>query len=113
MSEDGADRRAEFEARLDEVRVKGGTAESEQRAMVLGLVVAGLGVLVTLIAFFSSTSQSDTRDVISFGVVLGLVGVAVTIVGSAVYLRYAFGRFLRFWMLRMLYEQRADDTPAP
>ena len=30
-------------------------------------------------------------------------------VGGALFLRYSFGRFLRFWLLRMLYGQQADD----
>ena len=109
MSDATNDRRAEFEAQLAEVRVKSGTAESEQRMMVVGLVLAIAGIVVAFAAFFASGSMSDQRDVTS-AVTLAVAGLGLSVVGSAVYLRYSFGRFLRFWMLRMLYEQQAEDT---
>lgn len=102
------DRRAEFEAQLAEVRIKSGTAESEQRWMTLGVVGAGTGIVVSIIALIVSGGQDDTRDILEMAI-LGLVGVSLTVVGSAVFLRYSLSRFLRFWMLRLLYEQQADD----
>lgn len=108
MSESAKDRRAEFEAQLDEVRVRTGAAESDQRWATLGLVLAIVGVVIAVIAFIISGSQGDTRDVLS-SVILGLVGVGFTLLGSALFLRYSFARFLRFWLLRIIYEQQADD----
>jgi hypothetical protein len=108
MSESPDDRRAEFEAQLAEIRIKGGTAETEQRWTTIGLIVAATGVVITIVAFIVSGGQSDTRDVLS-SVILALVGISLTVAGSAVFLRYSFARFLRFWMLRMIYEQRAED----
>jgi steroid 5-alpha reductase family enzyme len=107
-AEPTGDRRAEFEAQLAEVRIKSGTAESEQRWMTMGIVTAAVGVVVTIVAFIVSGGQGDTRDVLS-SVILGLVGLTFAVVGSAVFLRYSLGKFLRFWMLRLLYEQQADD----
>jgi ABC-type tungstate transport system substrate-binding protein len=102
------DRRAEFEAELAKVRLKTGTAETEQRWMTIGAVTAIAGLVVAVIAYIMSTGQSDTRDVIS-SVVLGLVGVSLAVVGSVVFLRYSLSHFLRFWMLRFIYEQQAED----
>jgi hypothetical protein len=108
MSESSSDRRAEFEAQLAEVRVKTGVAETEQRWLTLGLVAAGVGVALGVITMIVAGSKDDTRDILEM-VILGLVGVSLTVVGSAVFLRYSFARFLRFWMLRLLYEQQAED----
>ena len=110
MTESSSDRRAEFEAQLAEIRVKSGTAESERRWTTMGLVGAGAGIVITIVAVIASGGQSDTRDMLTL-VMLGLVGVALTVAGAAVFLRYSLGRFLRFWMLRMLYELR--DGPQP
>ncbi len=57
------------------------------------------------LAYIASGGQSDTRDVIS-SVILALVGVSVSIVGAALFLRYSLARFLRFWLLRLIYEQQ-------
>lgn len=107
-SESPSDRRSEFEEQLAEIRIKSGATTSEQRWMIMGMVTAAAGVLIAILAFVLSDGQSDTRDVIS-SVILGLVGVSFAVVGSAVFLRYSLGRFLRFWMLRMIYELQADD----
>ena len=63
------------------------------------------GLLAVISAFVASGSQSDSRDVIS-SVILGLAGVGITVMGAAVFLRYSLGRFLRAWMLRLVYEQQ-------
>ena len=38
--------------------------------------------------------------------ILALVGVALTIAGAALFVRYSFGRFLRFWLARFAFEQQ-------
>jgi len=109
-----AGRREQFEEEIAAVRIRTGKAEAEQRWTILGLVGLGAGVAIALIAYFSSTGQSDTRDVIS-SVILALFGVSLTIAGGALFLRYSVARFLRFWLLRLIYEQqdqaRAETAP--
>ena len=98
-------RREQFEEEIAAVRIRTGKAEAEQRWTILGLVGIGAGVVIALIAYFSSTGQSDSRDVIS-SAILALVGVSLTIAGGALFLRYSVARFLRFWLLRVIYEQQ-------
>jgi hypothetical protein len=108
MSESSNDRRSEFEAQLAAVRVKTGSAETDKRWTTIGLIAAGAGIVITIVAFIVSGGQSDTRDVLS-SVILALVGLGLTVLGSALFLRYSFGQYLRFWLLRMIYEEQADD----
>ena len=100
-----ADRRERFEADLAEIQVKTGAAASEPRMIALGWVLMIAGIALAGLAFGVSGSQSDSRDVISL-VILGATGVAVTVMGAAVFLRYSLGRFFRAWMLRLVYEQQ-------
>lgn len=100
-----ADRRAAFEAEISRIQLKAGRPASEQRFIALGMAAMVAGVAIALVAFFVSTSQSDTRDVISMGI-FATFGLALSVVGAAVFLRYAIGRFFRFWLLRLIYEQR-------
>ena len=39
-------------------------------------------------------------------VTIGLIGVTCAIVGSAVFLRYSLSQFLRLWLIRLIHEQR-------
>ncbi len=100
-----AGRREQFEEEIAAVRIRTGKAEAEQRFTILGLVGLGAGIVVCLLAYFGSQGQSDTRDVIS-SVILALVGVSLSIAGAALFLRYSLARFLRFWLLRLIYEQQ-------
>ena len=100
-----AGRREQFEEDIAAVRIRTGRAEAEQRWTIVGLVALIGGIVVTIIAYFSSTGQSDTRDVIS-SLILAMIGISLSIAGAALFLRYSFARFLRFWLLRLIYEQQ-------
>ncbi len=99
------ERRQQFEADIAKVRVKTGGAAGEPRLIALGAVLMVAGAAVALIAFIVSGSQSDTRDVMS-SIILAVFGLSLAVVGTAVFLRYSIGRFLRFWLLRLIYEQQ-------
>ena len=47
----------------------------------------------------------DTRDVLS-SAILAVVGLSLVVAGGAVFVRSSMTEFLRFWMLRMIYEQQ-------
>lgn len=102
-----AGRREQFEEDIAAVRIRTGKAEAEQRWTILGLVGIVLGIALSLIGFFWSRGLSDTRDVIT-ALILAVAGVGITVGGAAIFLRYSFARFLRFWLLRLIYEQQAD-----
>jgi hypothetical protein len=103
------ERRQQFEADIAKVRVKTGGAAGEPRLIALGLVLMVVGAAVALVSFIISGSQSDTRDVLS-SIILAVFGLTLSVAGMAVFLRYSIGRFLRFWLLRLIYEQQ--DSPA-
>ena len=103
------ERRQQFEADIAKVRVKTGGTAGEPRLIALGLVLMVVGAAVALVSFIISGSQSDTRDVLS-SIILAVFGLTLSVAGMAVFLRYSLGRFLRFWLLRLIYEQQ--DSPA-
>lgn len=62
-----------------------------------------IGVLLGASAYLTSHNTSNPlvqRD----GLALGLGGVAASIVGSALFLRYSLTGFLRFWMARQSFD---------
>lgn len=83
---------------------------NDRRNAIGGLVLMAAGVVVALVAYYTSTSMSDQRDVLSAGI-LALLGLAIVVVGATVFVRYSLSQFLRFWMLRLLLEQ-ADEPAA-
>lgn len=92
---------------------------------MLGAVAMGVGVVIAFVAYQLSLGKDDQRDIQSLQI-LGVAMLALAVVGAAVFLRYSLARFLRFWLLRQLYEGqshidqvvaalggRAGDAPAP
>jgi hypothetical protein len=105
-----SERLAQFEADIAKVRVRTGASSAEPRLVTLGIALMAAGVGLALAAFVSSGSMSDTRDVLS-AVILAVAGLGVVVAGAAVFLRYSLGRFLRFWLLRLIYEQQSPADP--
>lgn len=101
-----SERREKFEADIAQVQVKTGTAAGEQRLIMAGIALMAIGAVVALFATLSSGGQSDTRDILTL-VIMGTFGLSLVIAGAAVFLRYSLGRFMRFWLLRMIYEQQS------
>jgi hypothetical protein len=100
-----AGRREQFEEEIAAVRIRTGKAEAEQRWTVVGLVGMILGSAIALICYFASQGMSDSRDIFST-MILAVFGLTLVLLGGALFLRYSLARFLRFWLLRLIYEQQ-------
>ena len=53
-------------------------------------------------------STSDAADQRAYASQTFWLGNIIVIVGAALFIRYSFGRYLRFWMIRLIHEQRAQ-----
>lgn len=98
-------RRQQFEADLAEIRVRTGSSANEPRMVALGLGLMAVGAVVALVGFLASGGIADTRDVLSV-LILSVFGLCLSVAGAALFLRYSLSRFLRVWLLRLIYEQQ-------
>lgn len=100
-ADDGTNRRAsDFVNGLPEV------ANPSGREMLLarvGLVVMVIGLIIAIVAVILSQSSDNPLDQ-STQLTIGVAGIATTIFGGIIFLRYSLGRLLRYWLLRMLHE---------
>lgn len=97
----------EFKREVEELKLKtagGGREEALRRG---GAVLMVIGIVMGVACYFGSTNQSDARDQNEL-IILALTGVAVSVSGAVLFLRYSMARFLRFWLLRQLYESQAQ-----
>ena len=81
--------------------------------ILLKLGVAGLvaGIVVAIVAYFMSHGTDNPlqqRDAFT----IGLIGVTISIVGAALFLRYSLAGFLRFWLARFLFEQQRINAES-
>jgi len=79
----------------------------DRQLLRLGVALMAIGLVVGVYAYSLSHGTEDPlqqRDAI----VVALIGVAVAVVGGAVFVRYSMAQFLRFWLARLSYEQQAQ-----
>ena len=64
-----------------------------------------VGIVATVLAWQNSRSLDDPRDIQS-NEILAMVGLAITVVGTGLYVVGALARVLRLWLLRQLVESQ-------
>ncbi len=97
-----------FVADLAEVRIKG-TGRDRFLAR-LGAAFMPLGVALGVVGWFIARSTDNAlnqRDAI----ILAIIGMTLSMWGAALFLRYSFAEFLRFWMARLLLQQASMTAP--
>jgi hypothetical protein len=114
------DRTDEFRREIGAMRLKTGRTNVEHYLQIIGVVLMIGGIALALGAYRASLnvtatpgSNVDVLDSNSY-LPLAIAGLAISVAGGFVFLRYSLAKFLRFWLLRQVYEQRAalDDASA-
>lgn len=105
----GSPRVAEFRGEIDRLKLKGGSAEGEKRLLALGVILMVVGVALAVFGAVEvglmGDSPADQRAYMAQG---SFLGIALTIVGAALFVRYSLARYLRFWLIRSTFEQQAN-----
>jgi hypothetical protein len=100
------DRLEQFEHEIRRLGVKGGNPEPERWLVIVGVVavVAGFGLAAFgLSLVLGATNALDQGD----GLAQVTLGIGVAIVGAVLWARYSLSRYLRYWLIRQVYESRA------
>jgi len=97
----------QFKADIAEMRIKDPAVGREALLLRGGAGLMVLGVAITIAAYFLSHSTFSVADHAD-DTMIALAGVAITVAGAALFLRYSIAAFLRFWLARLIYEQRAQ-----
>ena len=106
-ADNGVTRVEAFKAEIADMKLRDPASGRDRQLLTLGVVLLIAGIVVTVIAYFMShgtTNALTQRDAI----IVALAGVAVTIAGGALFLRYSLATFLRFWLARLIYEQQVQ-----
>jgi hypothetical protein len=97
----------QFKADITDMRIKDPAVGRDTLFLWLGIVALVAGIAIAVVAYFlshntqSALNQGDDR-------IVALIGVTVSIAGAALFLRYSLAAFLRFWLARLIYEQRVQ-----
>ena len=98
-------RLAQFEAEVAKLKVTGGGANPERLGAQWGIGITVVGFVVGIIAWFSAKDSSDVNTILRSQIV-AVIGVGLAIVGIVIWARNSLTRYLRYWIVRLVYEQR-------
>jgi hypothetical protein len=120
MTSEPTDRVGQFKAEIAEMKLKTGRTRAEGMVEILGVILMVVGIAIAVGAYAASLnvtatpgSNVDVLDSNSY-TPLAIAGLATSVTGGFLFLRYSLARFLRFWLLRQSYEQRVaiDEASA-
>jgi len=100
------DRVEQFRAQVAELKLRTGGSRGDLVRMIIGGILMLGGLIAGLIVYEQSLSQGSALNLASEQI-LALAMLGVIVIGAALFVSATLSRFLRFWMLRNLYEGQA------
>lgn len=107
MSDDTSPRLQEFQAQVDDLKLSGGKANPERNLVRLSIALFIAAVVIEIVAYTGSTGTSNSLEQNDY-LILAVLGVVVALGAVALFIRASMTRYLRYWLVRLIYEDRAS-----
>ena len=100
----------EFKAEVADMRLRDPATARDRLLLRVGWIAMIVGVATTLVCYFLSHGSTGSAAYLDQGdyTILAIFGLALTVAGAALFVRYSTAQFLRFWLARFVYEQQAQ-----
>jgi hypothetical protein len=98
-------RLAQFEEEVAKLKVTGGGANPERLGSRWGIGLTILGFVIAIISWFSAQDSKDV-NVILRSQIVAFAGIGLALVGIVIWVRNSLTRYMRYWIIRLVYEQR-------
>jgi len=99
----------QFQAEVDGLKVTGGRANPERTGQIIGGILMLVGLIIGFYAYFGLSHPANGPLQQGDATVVGLLGVGFTVVGTGLFVVLTLTRYFRYWLVRLIYEQR-DQT---
>ncbi|MCY4195070.1 MAG: hypothetical protein OXF04_12410 [bacterium] len=102
----------EFHDEVTQLRASGGRANPDRWVFRIGLVLTIVGLAFTVVSFFLTGEAYDAESGSQhIGhhvdlVVAAIFGFSLTLIGLVMITVSSFRRFMRYWLVRLVYEYR-------
>ena len=98
----------QFQAEVEQLKVTGGRSNPERTWTIIGGLGMAVGVILSLVSWMLTQGTTSSLDFASYNA-MGNFGIALTVAGSVLFLVMSLRRYFRYWLVRLIYEQR-DQT---
>jgi len=97
-----------FKVEIEAMKLKASSAAGEQRLLVLGIVALVAGLALAIVGGIQVTNDTVAANQQAYLATGTFLGIALVVVGAALFVRYSLARYLRFWLIRSIHEGRAN-----
>jgi hypothetical protein len=104
-------RLAQFEDEVAKLKVTGGGANPERLGSQWGIGLTILGFVIAIISWWSALDAKDSAITALRAEIFALIGIGISLVGIVIWVRNSLTRYMRYWIIRLVYEQR-EQTDA-
>lgn len=102
------DRLNAFSEEIGELKVRGASADRERLLFILGCAAIVVGVVLAVVGGFQASGTANPADQWAYIATGSLLGLALVVAGTALFVRYSFARFMRYWLVRLVHEHRTE-----
>lgn len=102
------DRIAGFQAEIESMKVKATNGANESKLLVLGVVAGVVGLALAVYGGIMVQNDANEFNQRAFMATGSFIGIALLIAGAALFVRYSMARYMRFWLIRLVHESRAN-----
>ncbi len=99
-------RLAQFEDEVGKLKVTGGGANPERLGSQWGIGLTILGFVIAIISWWSALDAKDSAITALRAEIFAIIGIGISLVGIVIWVRNSLTRYLRYWIIRLVYEQR-------
>jgi len=97
-----------FAGELSRLKIKGGDTEPERALMFVGVALLVVGTVLIVFALQTAHTTSD-RLIQNERIILAVLGALLGLSGVVIWARYSLTRYLRYWLLRVIFEERLQQ----
>ncbi len=98
----------QFRADVAGLELKTPADEKERVYLLAGIGCMVAGVMAIVGGYWGASGTPIVAQQLPYLISGGGIGIALMIVGAALFVRFSLSRYLRFWLIREIYEQRAQ-----
>lgn len=102
------ERIAQFSEEAKQLSVRGGRGDSERLLLILSVLGIVIGVVLVIVGGVVVSGAATTADQNAALATSTFIGLGLLLAGGALFIRYSLARFLRFWLVRLIHEQRTE-----
>lgn len=98
----------EFREEVAAMNVRPPEDAAERRWLLAGVILPIVGLIVIMVGWFGASGTAEPSEQLPYLLSGGALGVGLIVIGGALFVRYSTTRYLRFWLVRTIYEQRTQ-----